>query len=478
MAMQAADDWYSVLSDSEASDGGLDVPDPDRLFELKRINELLKSVLGFVVLLTMGLVCFVLTPGRGVSLMVGIPIVASLFTWFHIWLAIKMMFYPIHFWGYEISKGIGIGWQGVVPRKAEKMARIAYAKAKPHSLSLPEIFERVDAAKVVSALRPRLDVAVAHIVRKVASTEFPKLFAQIPSRAEVEVSNIAMDIIEKGAPDFFAETTSVLCLGVDIETLIITAFVENRALLNSFFQRMGHEEFHFVERMGAVMGLMLGFVQLSIYHYLVSWQRWLFLPFTGFFLGMLTNWLAIQACFRPVIPYRVRFFMLDRCALTFQGLFLKRQDEVCQLYASLLCRHFMNLPHLIKYLRTVDEGRVWEAVNCVYNKHVNMGVDNVFGKYLSKFVPARFRGAIKDKFATSFQTEFMFNQKLQRDFVKIFDEMTDVERTNAERLSQMTPEDFEQLLHPVFQEDEWILISLGAVLGAIVGIAQVSFLGG
>jgi uncharacterized membrane protein YheB (UPF0754 family) len=36
----------------------------------------------------------------------------------------------------------------------------------------------------------------------------------------------------------------------------------------------------------------------------------------------------------------------------------------------------------------------------------------------------------------------------------------------------MSSTDFEQLLHPVFQEDEWKLILLGGVLGVIVGGVQ------
>ena len=36
----------------------------------------------------------------------------------------------------------------------------------------------------------------------------------------------------------------------------------------------------------------------------------------------------------------------------------------------------------------------------------------------------------------------------------------------------MTPAQFEQILHPIFQEDEFTLIMAGAVLGAITGGLQ------
>ena len=48
----------------------------------------------------------------------------------------------------------------------------------------------------------------------------------------------------------------------------------------------------------------------------------------------------------------------------------------------------------------------------------------------------------------------------------------DIEPTVRERLQALPPDKFEQVLHPVFEEDEWKLIAVGAVIGLIVGFAQ------
>ena len=39
-------------------------------------------------------------------------------------------------------------------------------------------------------------------------------------------------------------------------------------------------------------------------------------------------------------------------------------------------------------------------------------------------------------------------------------------------MGSLPPADFEGLLHPVFQEDEFKLIILGGILGVLVGFAQ------
>jgi len=53
------------------------------------------------------------------------------------------------------------------------------------------------------------------------------------------------------------------------------------------------------------------------------------------------------------------------------------------------------------------------------------------------------------------------------------DEAMDIHDTLAGRMQQMTAEEFESVLRPVFQQDEWELIAVGAVLDFPVGELQV-----
>ena len=39
-------------------------------------------------------------------------------------------------------------------------------------------------------------------------------------------------------------------------------------------------------------------------------------------------------------------------------------------------------------------------------------------------------------------------------------------------MQELTPEEFEGVLRPAFKQDEWILITVGAVLGFLVGELQ------
>ena len=39
-------------------------------------------------------------------------------------------------------------------------------------------------------------------------------------------------------------------------------------------------------------------------------------------------------------------------------------------------------------------------------------------------------------------------------------------------MTKLSPAEFERVLHPVFEEDEWILILVGTALGGIAGAGQ------
>jgi uncharacterized membrane protein YheB (UPF0754 family) len=51
-----------------------------------------------------------------------------------------------------------------------------------------------------------------------------------------------------------------------------------------------------------------------------------------------------------------------------------------------------------------------------------------------------------------------------------------IERTVVEAMRALTPLEFESVLRPAFRQDEWKLILVGGILGAIVGELQVLLL--
>ena len=64
------------------------------------------------------------------------------------------------------------------------------------------------------------------------------------------------------------------------------------------------------------------------------------------------------------------------------------------------------------------------------------------------------------------------NPQQYREIHRYIAKNLDIEDTLSSRLKKLSPTEFEDLLHPVFQEDEITLIVTGGVLGLLAGMAQ------
>ena len=66
-------------------------------------------------------------------------------------IAIQMMFAPMEFKGVRLF-GVPIGWQGIVPRKAEKMATVAVELMTTKLIRPEEIFARLDPKRIAKEI--------------------------------------------------------------------------------------------------------------------------------------------------------------------------------------------------------------------------------------------------------------------------------------------------------------------------------------
>eukprot|EP00913_Durusdinium_trenchii_P029803 g27928.t1 len=418
-----------------------------------------------------------------IALQVSIPVVALFFTWFHIWLAIQMMFLPLKFWGiwqYQ-DTGMGIGWQGVVPRKCTKMARTAFKCARPYLMGPRDWFARVDTSVLFSKMHPMLERVVRATINSVSRRHFPSILvnSRLPSNVEEELVALAMEQVEETFPEMWDKIVDLLCdseRGLDNDGMIVSVFTQNKALLNLFFLSLGEKEFRFIERCGAALGFVCGLIQLMAFNHLDATGRMILLPGTGFFLGIFTNWLAIQMCFKPCFPRPIN--VCGKHIYTIQGLFLKRQRDVAVLYSKMLVDHFFDFDKVVEYLQTLP---VWADLHDAYCQNTNKMMRKTMGPvtgWIARRValgPEKFK-ALEDDLVGASAERIAESDDLHEAAAQYISVATDVFRSNASAMQRMPPDEFENLLHPVFQEDEWILILLGGILGAIVGIAQVHFL--
>ena len=250
--------------------------------------------------------------------------------------------------------------------------------------------------------------------------------------------------------------------------------------------RCGRKELIFIRNFGGVMGLIAGLAQLFANMYFSGnyWFDHLMLPVSGFLLGWITNWVALKIIFRPIEPIIFRPFCFCGPTIKIQGLFLKRQREVSVDFAAMLTKQIMNAEHI---LAAMYRGPSSDRLFIKITKHLQEACDRFAG--YDKFKPLIEFALGTDKYNQAKQEviDGLFSclelkcaekvMEVQKKLEQYTDEAMDVERLLRVKMAALTPQQFEGVLHPVFEQDEIKLIMIGAVLGLLVGLFQVYVIG-
>ncbi|HEX5278024.1 MAG TPA: DUF445 domain-containing protein, partial [Fluviicoccus sp.] len=102
-------------------------------------------------------------------LYISIPFISGFIGYVTKVVAIEMMFSPLEFVGIKPF----FGWQGIVPRKAVKMATISVELMTTRLIRAEEIFARLDPKRIAKEIEVPMTAAVEEIVHEVAQTYKP-----------------------------------------------------------------------------------------------------------------------------------------------------------------------------------------------------------------------------------------------------------------------------------------------------------------
>lgn len=396
---------------------------------------------------------------------VSIPVVSIVFTYVHIWAALYLTFYPISFFGCLQIPGtnVGLGWQGIIPHKAEKMSRLSVRLISQKVLSVHQMFKKVDAGLVAKELKPVIARLIPYIVDLSAEEEHLNRWRFLPQRSKRSYTSKAIQNLGQVVEGIMAEMTETLEEVFDLEEMVVTALTSNPALLNHIFISAGYRELELIRDNGARMGGIFGILQVALWkYYSQSWT----LPVFGGIVGLITNWVALKVIFAPVEPIKLGTFVI-------QGLFLRRQAEVSAMYGKLVARHVLSSQNIMRSLLTgTKSDKFYELIQNHVNKACNRAVGNV--KPLVVITGRQrfrsFKRRIADNVSASLEVALPSLEGYMNDAMQLETHLTD-------EMRKMCPKDFEQLLHPVFEEDEWKLLLMGGVLGVLVGFCQWHVLG-
>jgi uncharacterized membrane protein YheB (UPF0754 family) len=389
-----------------------------------------------------------------------IPLISALVGWFTNVVAIKMMFHPVEFIGIPPY----LGWQGVIPANAMRLAKVSNALITQKLLSLRQLFDQTfNADSFAGKLGVVIDEVTEQVIDEVAHKHAEAMWDNAGEFMQNKVrDHVRAEIIEVSraiAMDMADDIDSIM----DIEKTVLEAMERHKSLMGEMFYEVGRQEFRFIERSGLYFGFLFGLFQMIIWVlYPAAW----ILPAAGFCVGYLTNWIAIKLVFAPREPVRIG-------PLTVQGLFHKRQNEVAEAFGRTVATRVLNADNIVA---TVMNGDGATRMNQI----VEHRVSDLIAKYeahpmAALVLPEEKRPALRAELLERIQTEW---PKPGGFFHTFAGESVDLQGELERRMRDLDRESYEGVLRPAFQQDEWKLIAAGAVLGTAAGVLQLVYIFG
>jgi len=389
-----------------------------------------------------------------------IPVISALVGWFTNVVAIKMMFQPIEFVGIPPY----LGWQGVIPANALRLARVSNTLITQKLLSLRQLFDETFSAesfagKLGVVIDDVTDQVIDEVANKHAKAMWDNAGEFMQNKVREHVRGEVIEVSRAIAMDMADDIDKIM----DIERTVLEAIERHKALMGEMFFEVGRKEFKFIERSGLYFGFLFGVFQMVIWVlYPAPW----ILPAAGFFVGYLTNWIAIRLVFAPREPVKIG-------PMTVQGLFHKRQTEVAEAFGRTVATRVLNADNIVTTVMESDGAA-----------HMNRIVERRIGELITKYeahpmaalvLPEEERPALRAELLERIRTEW---PKPGGFFHTFAAESVDLRGELERRMKALDRESYEGVLRPAFQQDEWKLIAAGAVLGTIAGVLQLVFIFG
>ncbi len=412
-----------------------------------------------------------------------IPFFTGAVGWLINWTGLIMLFNPVRLYGVRIPylqdlatllprklqeipgwmEG-RLGWQGIVPARAAKMGSIAVDKAIAKLGTPAEFYQQLEpdeiAAKIVEMFGPE----IPNIVDRTMRAEQPGLWAGLPPRARQAVYDRVQSQLPGIVKQITDEIGEYIDLLLDPKLMVIDHFERNPELVNRIFKDVGKKELRLMVNFGFLFGFLLGIPVAIITHFVTDW--WL-LPILGVFVGWTTNLLGMYVIFEPVDVRHIG-------PIKMHGLFLRRQEEVAEVYAGIIADDVVTLENIGNFLL---EGPSSDRTQQMLEEAMGPAIDLAAG-------PARaaVRVAVGTREYDSIRASvaheavgYTMTPFRDPDFSKA--QSNRIRTLIAARTKELPSRDFVEMLRAAIKEDEWMLYLHGAVMGLAGGFIHLAIFG-
>ncbi|MFY8128460.1 MAG: DUF445 domain-containing protein [Chitinophagaceae bacterium] len=189
-----------------------------------------------------------------------IPLISAFIGWFTNWIAIKMLFHP------RVPKKIlGITFHGIFPKRQQQFAEKLGKLVSQELLSFKDIEQKITSPENLKKVMPLVDAHIEQFLRVKLADTMPMISMFIGDKTIAQLKGVFMQELETLFPQLMSNYMTNLQSELDLEK-IVTQKVSNFSSdkLEEILNAIMSKEFRFVEIIGAVLGFVIGVLQLVI----------------------------------------------------------------------------------------------------------------------------------------------------------------------------------------------------------------------
>jgi uncharacterized membrane protein YheB (UPF0754 family) len=383
------------------------------------------------------------------------PVVAAFIGWITKVLAIWMVFRPIRF------VGIGpIGWQGQLPRRAAKFGSEAAEIILDNVIDPRDLVDRLDPVRIAAELDGVMLSAIDDLCRDVLGARWdslpPQVKAPIVARARARAPQLLANLLQH-AKDNLDEL-------FDLSHIVTAELIRDKVLLVDLVRGPMAPIMAFMRRFGLIFGFVVGFLQMVVFAFTESH---LVIPVFGLAIGLVSDWIALQMLFEP--KERKRYLGV----FPWHGLAFAHRDHFVSEYGRLAGERIFT-PQIL--MGALLNGPLADRLLGLVHQEVENAIDAELGS-AERLVPvtvgtSRYL-ALRHTVVARAQERMVEAAERLEPYTA---ETMDVENTLRETLGRLTNAQLEDMLRPVFKDDEWLVVAVGGGLGFVVGELQVFLL--
>ena len=193
-------------------------------------------------------------------LILSIPLISAFIGWFTNWIAIKMLFHPR-----LPVKVLGLTIQGIFPKRQHQFAQKLGKLVSEELLSFKDIEAKITNGSNLKQVMPIVETHIDNFLRNKLASEMPIISMFIGDKTIEQLKSVFMKELESLFPVLMTSYMDKFKHELDLEA-IVTEKVSNFSSdkLEEILQAIMSKEFRFIEVIGAILGFLIGIVQVFI----------------------------------------------------------------------------------------------------------------------------------------------------------------------------------------------------------------------